>query len=53
MIPRVCIKKLEGESFPNFTGIDSRYEEPESAEIELKTGETSVEACVEQIMKYL
>jgi bifunctional enzyme CysN/CysC len=37
----------------NFTGIDSVYEPPQSAEIHLQTTELSPEACVDQIIKVL
>ena len=37
----------------NFTGIDSDYEAPESAEITLDTAAMSAEECVELIMKTL
>jgi bifunctional enzyme CysN/CysC len=42
-------KARRGE-LPNFTGIDSIYEIPEKAEVHLRSGEDSVEACVEQIL---
>lgn len=45
-------KARRGE-LPNFTGIDSPYEAPESAEIHLNSGEDSVEKCVEQILEYI
>ena len=49
--PKGLYKKARRGELPNFTGIDSAYEEPETPEIELKTGERSVEECVEQILK--
>lgn len=45
-------KARRGE-LPNFTGIDSPYENPESPEILLNAGEDSVEKCVEQILGYI
>ena len=51
--PKGLYKKARRGELPNFTGIDSAYEEPETPEIELKTGEQSVEECVEQILKYM
>jgi bifunctional enzyme CysN/CysC len=36
----------------NFTGIDSPYEPPESAEIHLRTADESPEACVRSIMDF-
>lgn len=38
---------------PNFTGVDSAYEAPESPEVHLRSGEDSVEMCVRQIVDYL
>ena len=37
----------------NFTGIDSDYEPPQSAEIHLRTTEIAPESCVDQITKVL
>ncbi len=37
----------------DFTGISSPYEEPESPELVLKTGEQSLEECVEEVISYL
>jgi bifunctional enzyme CysN/CysC len=37
----------------NFTGIDSAYEPPESAEIDLRTTGLAPETCVDQIIKVL
>ncbi|MFT4713889.1 MAG: bifunctional enzyme CysN/CysC [Candidatus Azotimanducaceae bacterium] len=51
--PKGLYKKARRGELPNFTGIDSAYEAPDQAEIELKTGELSVEDCVERILKYL
>ncbi len=51
--PKGLYRKARRGELPNFTGIDSAYETPENPEIELKTGERSVEECVEQILKYL
>ncbi|MBO6557002.1 MAG: sulfate adenylyltransferase subunit CysN [Pseudomonadales bacterium] len=45
-------KARRGE-LPNFTGIDSPYEAPESPEILLNAGVDSVEKCVEQILGYI
>jgi len=36
-----------------FTGISSPYEEPEQAELVIKTGEKSIDECVDQILEYL
>jgi adenylylsulfate kinase len=37
----------------NFTGIDSPYEEPENADVEIKTVDYSVEESVQKILKVL
>ncbi|MFT7458069.1 MAG: bifunctional enzyme CysN/CysC [Planctomycetota bacterium] len=37
----------------NFTGIDSRYEEPEQAEIEIKTTDCTAEEAAMEIVNYL
>ena len=37
----------------NFTGIDSEYQAPEKAEIEIKTDEMSAEDAAELVVKYL
>ena len=45
--------KVRRGELKNFTGIDSAYEPPQSAEIHLQTTELSPEACVDQITKAL
>jgi len=45
-------KARRGE-LPNFTGVDSPYQAPENAEIQLNAGEDSIEDCVQQIVDYL
>ena len=45
--------KVRRGELKNFTGIDSAYEPPQSAEIHLQTTELSPEACVDQIIKVL
>ncbi|WP_395077468.1 adenylyl-sulfate kinase, partial [Hyphococcus sp.] len=37
----------------NFTGIDSDYEAPENAELDLNTAEISAEAAATRIVEYL
>ena len=51
--PKGLYKKARRGELPHFTGIDSPYEEPESAEIHLPTHELSVEECVERILAYV
>lgn len=38
---------------PGFTGIDSEYERPESPELVLKTGELTVNECLQQVLELL
>lgn len=45
-------KALKGE-IKNFTGVDSPYEEPENAEIHLRTAGRSPEELVEEIAAWL
>lgn len=46
-------KKARAGEIPAFTGISSPYEAPEHPEIRLKTGEESLEACVEKVLEWL
>ena len=45
-------KARRGE-IPNFTGIDSPYEEPQSPEIILNAGHDTLEACADKVVEYL
>ncbi|CAM3522657.1 adenylyl-sulfate kinase [Shewanella violacea] len=51
--PKGLYKKARAGEIKNFTGIDSAYELPVSAEIHIKTAEQSVEACAKQVIDYL
>jgi adenylyl-sulfate kinase len=46
-------KKARAGEIQNFTGIDSKYEAPESPEITLNTANDSVEQCLEYLLSYL
>ncbi len=46
-------KKARAGEIPTFTGISSPYEAPENPEIRLKTGEESLDACVEKVLEWL
>ena len=46
-------KKARAGEIKNFTGIDSDYEKPTSAEVTLNTGENSISQSVEQLISYL
>lgn len=45
-------KAIKGQ-IPNFTGIDSVYEEPEVPEVHLRTSEESTSQCVERLLAAL
>tara|TARA_R110002072_G_scaffold89232_4_gene199947 strand:+ start:73694 stop:75580 length:1887 start_codon:yes stop_codon:yes gene_type:complete len=51
--PKGLYKKARRGELPNFTGIDSEYEAPLEAELQLGTGETSIDACVQQVLDIL
>ncbi len=51
--PKGLYKKARRGELPHFTGIDSPYEAPESAEVVLRTADTPIEACVEQVLKHV
>lgn len=40
-------------SLPGFTGIDSDYERPEAPDLVLKTGELTVNECLNQVLELL
>jgi adenylylsulfate kinase len=43
-------KKARAGQIPQFTGISSPYEAPEAPELTVKTGTTSLEACVQEVI---
>lgn len=51
--PKGLYKKARAGEIKNFTGIDSDYEAPEAAELEVKTDELSAEEAADQIIEYL
>lgn len=51
--PKGLYKKARAGEIKNFTGIGSRYEEPDSPELVVNTDQLSVEECAESIMNYL
>lgn len=38
---------------PGFTGIDSNYESPDRPDLVLKTGELTVDECLQQVLELL
>ncbi|KAG2231329.1 adenylylsulfate kinase [Thamnidium elegans] len=51
--PKGLYKKAKAGEIKEFTGISAPYEEPENAEIHIKTHEGTVEQGVQQILDYL
>ncbi len=51
--PKELYKKARNGEIKNFTGIDSPYEEPESAEIVLDTDNNDLDICVKELIDYL
>ncbi|WP_262689751.1 sulfate adenylyltransferase subunit CysN [Kordiimonas aestuarii] len=51
--PKGLYKKAKAGEIKNFTGYDSPYEAPESADIHVKTDEMSAEDCADKIIEYL
>jgi bifunctional enzyme CysN/CysC len=51
--PKGLYKKARRGELPHFTGIDSPYEAPETAELILQTGELSIDECVAEVLKYV
>ncbi|MDH3640712.1 MAG: sulfate adenylyltransferase subunit CysN [Gammaproteobacteria bacterium] len=49
--PKGLYKKARKGELPHFTGIDSAYEEPESAQLILNTGELTVDECVSRVLE--
>lgn len=51
--PKGLYAKARAGEIKDFTGISAPYEEPEDAEIVIRSGETGVEEAVVQIVEYL
>lgn len=51
--PKGLYKKARNNEIPNFTGISSPYEAPESPEIVVNSEKFSIEDCTKQIYDYL
>ena len=51
--PKGLYKKARQGDLPNFTGIDSDYEVPESAELEVNTSDLNLEQTVTKILEFL
>jgi len=51
--PKGLYRRARSGQLPAFTGIDSPYEEPERPELRLATAQQGVEACVDQLLRWL
>ncbi|KAF2798328.1 adenylylsulfate kinase [Melanomma pulvis-pyrius CBS 109.77] len=51
--PKGLYKKAREGKIPEFTGISAPYEEPENAEIRIRSDQKSVEEAVKEIVEYL
>ena len=51
--PKGLYAKARKGEIKDFTGVSAPYEEPENAEVVIKSGETGVEEAVVQIVKVL
>ena len=51
--PKGLYKKAREGKIPEFTGISAPYEEPENAEIRIRSDQKSVEESVKEIVDYL
>lgn len=50
--PRGLYKKARAGEIKQFTGLSSPYEHPENPELELRTGEVSLEFCLGTLLEY-
>lgn len=51
--PKGLYKKAREGKIPEFTGISAPYEEPENAEIRIRSDQKSVEEAVQEIVEFL
>lgn len=51
--PKGLYKKARAGQIPEFTGISAPYEEPAAAELELRTGELSIDEAARAVVTYL
>jgi len=51
--PHGLYKKARSGEIKEFTGVSAPYESPESPELELNTGELSIEQCVQKLLKLI
>lgn len=51
--PKGLYKKARAGEIKEFTGVSAPYEEPENAEVVIRSGEQGVEEAVKTILRYL
>jgi adenylylsulfate kinase-like enzyme len=51
--PKGLYAKARAGQVKEFTGISAPYEAPETPELELRTGESTVGECVAQVLEFL
>ena len=51
--PKRLYKKARAGEIKEFTGVSAPYEEPENAEVVIRSGEQGVEEAVKTILRYL
>jgi adenylylsulfate kinase-like enzyme len=51
--PKGLYKKARSGEIKHFTGIDSPYEPPKNPELVLDTEVLSIEACVDELLRFL
>ncbi len=51
--PKGLYKKARAGEIKEFTGVSAPYEEPENAEVVIRSGEQGVEEAVKVILRYL
>jgi sulfate adenylyltransferase len=51
--PKGLYKKARAGQIPEFTGISAPYEAPDKPELRIDAGNLSIEACADEVVKYL
>lgn len=51
--PKGLYKKARAGEIPNFTGIDSKFEEPQNVDLELDTANTTIEEAAQNLLKFI
>jgi adenylylsulfate kinase len=51
--PKGLYKRARAGEIPQFTGVSAPYEAPQAAELDLDTGQRSLDACVADVLAYL